>query len=179
MCWGMNPNIHGMQFLQSQLTRQTVLSTCGSDHPGLAGSASLASLRSPFANVHSWRLAINRGIPGLSSAWLLIFSAGLQFVFAPNEGMQEKWGHWSADPQDISQTNRNNQLHRFFLGIKCPSWISSCHAPVAATCAYTRAIDRSSRVGYRSILVLTSLANTCAGQPERCLPPAPIRMPEW
>ncbi len=50
---------------------------------------------------------------------------------------------------------------------------------VAATCAYTRAIDRSSRAGYRSILVLTSLANTRAGQSERRLPPAPIRTPEW
>ncbi len=30
---------------------------------------------------------------------------------------------------------------------------------VAGTCAYTRANDRSSRVGYRSILVLMSLAN--------------------
>ncbi len=50
---------------------------------------------------------------------------------------------------------------------------------VAATCAYTRAIDLSSRAGYRSILVLTSLANTRAGQSERRLPPAPIRTPEW
>ncbi len=30
------------------------------------------------------------------------------------------------------------------------------HETVAATCADTRAIDRSSRAGYRSILVLTS-----------------------
>ncbi len=50
---------------------------------------------------------------------------------------------------------------------------------LAAICAYTRAIDRSSRAGYRSILVLTSLANTCAGQSERRSPPAPIRTPEW
>ncbi len=50
---------------------------------------------------------------------------------------------------------------------------------VAATCAYTRAIDRSLREGYRSILVLTSLANTRADQSERRLPPAPIRTPEW
>ncbi len=50
---------------------------------------------------------------------------------------------------------------------------------VAATCAYTRAIDRSSRAGSRSILMLTSLANTRADQSERRLPPAPIRMPEW
>ncbi len=42
----------------------------------------------------------------------------------------------------------------------------------------TRAIDRSSRVGYRSILVLTSLANTRAVQSERRIPPAPIRAPE-
>ncbi len=33
----------------------------------------------------------------------------------------------------------------------------------------------SYRAGYRSILVLTSLA----GQPERRVPPAPIRTPEW
>ncbi len=46
---------------------------------------------------------------------------------------------------------------------------------VAATCAYMRAIDHS---GYRSVLVLTSLANTCAGQSERHSPPAPIRMPD-
>ncbi len=50
---------------------------------------------------------------------------------------------------------------------------------VTATCAYTRAIDRSSCAGYRSILVLTSLANTRDGQSERRLPPAPIRTPEW
>ncbi len=50
---------------------------------------------------------------------------------------------------------------------------------VAATCAYTRAIDRSSRAGYRSIFLLTALANTRAGQSGRRLPPAPIRMPEW
>ncbi len=50
---------------------------------------------------------------------------------------------------------------------------------VAATCAYTRAIDLSSRTGYRSILVLTSLANTRAGQSERRLPPSPISTPEW
>ncbi len=49
---------------------------------------------------------------------------------------------------------------------------------VAATCAYTRAIDRSSRAGYRSILVLTSLANRRADQSERRLPPVPIRTPE-
>ncbi len=49
----------------------------------------------------------------------------------------------------------------------------------AATCAFMPAIERSSRVGYRSILVLTSLANTRAGQSERRLPPAPIRMTEW
>ncbi len=50
---------------------------------------------------------------------------------------------------------------------------------VAATCPCTRAIDRSSQAGYRSILVLTSLANTRADQCERGLPPAPIRTPEW
>ncbi len=50
---------------------------------------------------------------------------------------------------------------------------------VAATCAYTRAIDRSSRAGYRSIFLLTSLASTRAGQSGRRLPPVPIRMPEW
>ncbi len=32
--------------------------------------------------------------------------------------------------------------------------------------------------GYRSILVLASLANTRAGQSERRSPPAPIRTPE-
>ncbi len=52
-------------------------------------------------------------------------------------------------------------------------------ALVASTCAYTRAIDLSSRAGYRSIFVLTSLANTCTGQSERRSPPAPIRTPEW
>ncbi len=38
---------------------------------------------------------------------------------------------------------------------------------VAVTCAYTLAIDRSSRAGHRSILVLTSFANTRAGQSGR------------
>ncbi len=32
---------------------------------------------------------------------------------------------------------------------------------------------------YRSIFVLTSLANTRAGQSKRCVPPTPIRTPEW
>ncbi len=50
---------------------------------------------------------------------------------------------------------------------------------LAAPCPCTRAIDRSSRAGYRSILVLTSLANTRAGQSECRYPPAPIRTPEW
>ncbi len=50
---------------------------------------------------------------------------------------------------------------------------------VAATCAYTHAIERSSRVVYQSILAFTSLANTCAGQSEHRSQPAPIRMPEW
>ncbi len=50
---------------------------------------------------------------------------------------------------------------------------------LAATCLCTCAIDRSSRAGYRSTLLLTSLANTCAGQSERHVPPAPIRTPEW
>ncbi len=39
---------------------------------------------------------------------------------------------------------------------------------VGATCAYTRAVDRSSHAGYRSILVLTSLANI---RPIRTLSP--------
>ncbi len=51
--------------------------------------------------------------------------------------------------------------------------------PVAATYTYPRAIDRSLRAGYRSILMLTSLANTRADQSERRLPPAPIRTREW
>ncbi len=42
----------------------------------------------------------------------------------------------------------------------------------AAACPYTRAIDRSSQAGYRSILVPMSLAYTH-------VPPAPIRTPEW
>ncbi len=33
--------------------------------------------------------------------------------------------------------------------------------------------------GYRSILMLTSLANTRGGQSERHVSPAPIRTPEW
>ncbi len=51
---------------------------------------------------------------------------------------------------------------------------------VAASCKLRckRAIDRSSRAGYRSILALTSLANTRAGQSERRVPPVPIRTPE-
>ncbi len=50
---------------------------------------------------------------------------------------------------------------------------------VAAACANTRIIDRSSCVGYRSILVLTSLANTRADQSKCRLRPAPIRTTEW
>ncbi len=46
-------------------------------------------------------------------------------------------------------------------------------------CAYTRAIDRSSHAGYRSILVLTSLTNTCGGQSECRSPPTPIRTLVW
>ncbi len=42
----------------------------------------------------------------------------------------------------------------------------------------TRAIDRTSHAGYRSILVLTSLANTRAGQSKRYIPAAPIRTRE-
>ncbi len=49
---------------------------------------------------------------------------------------------------------------------------------VATTCPCTRAIERSSHASHRLIRVLTSLANTHAGQSERCLPPAPIRTPE-
>ncbi len=52
----------------------------------------------------------------------------------------------------------------------------SCHLSLRSC---TRAIDRSSRAVYRSILVLTSLANTRAGQSGRRLPSAPIRTPEW
>ncbi len=37
----------------------------------------------------------------------------------------------------------------------------------------------SLHAGYRSVLVLTSLANTRAGQSELRDPPAPIRTPEW
>ncbi len=65
-----------------------------------------------------------------------------------------------------------------FLMVKIPHLLQF-GGVVAATCAYTRAIDRSSRAGYRSILVLTSSASTRAGQSERRLPPAPIGMPEW
>ncbi len=50
---------------------------------------------------------------------------------------------------------------------------------LAIICTCTRVIDRSSRVSYRLNVVLTSLADTRAGQSERCLPPAPIRTPEW
>ncbi len=50
---------------------------------------------------------------------------------------------------------------------------------LAATCPCTRAIDRSSRAVYRSILGVTSLTNTRVGQSERRIPPAPIRTPEW
>ncbi len=58
------------------------------------------------------------------------------------------------------------------------SFPRTCLDDVVATCAYTRAIDCSSRAGYRSILVLTSLANTCAGQSKRRSPPAPI-IDDW
>ncbi len=66
---------------------------------------------------------------------------------------------------------------------KCKKYVNTwamqtMYGFVAATCAYTRAIDRSLRAGYRLILVLTLLTNTRADQSERCLPPAPIRTPE-
>ncbi len=49
----------------------------------------------------------------------------------------------------------------------------------ATACPCTRAIDRSSHAGHRSIIVLTSLACTHPGQSEHRTPPAPIRTPEW
>ncbi len=52
-------------------------------------------------------------------------------------------------------------------GLRIRCLIAEQHTVVAATFAYTRAIDRSSRAGYRSILLLTSLANTRADQSER------------
>ncbi len=50
---------------------------------------------------------------------------------------------------------------------------------LAATCPCTRAIDRSSHAGSRSILVPTSLAKTRADESELRVPCAPIRTPEW
>ncbi len=50
---------------------------------------------------------------------------------------------------------------------------------LAGPCLYTRTIFHSLRTGYQSILVLTVFENTRAGQPERRLPPAPIRTLEW
>ncbi len=72
-------------------------------------------------------------------------------------------------------------LCQFFFDFLCldKSRLQNKLEFVAATCAYTRAIDHSLRAGYRSILVLTSLAYTRADQSERRLPPAPIRPPEW
>ncbi len=59
--------------------------------------------------------------------------------------------------------------------------VGNINGPVVASChlSRTRAIDRSSRAGYRSILVLTLLANMHAGLSERRVPPAPIKTPEW
>ncbi len=55
-----------------------------------------------------------------------------------------------------------------------------CSDPVrAAACHCIRAIDLSSPANYRSLLALTSTAYTRSGQSERCIPPAPIRTPEW
>ncbi len=55
-----------------------------------------------------------------------------------------------------------------FVVVTLILWIKAREAFVEASCYLlapcTRAIDRSSRANYRSILVLTSLANTCAYQ---------------
>ncbi len=53
-------------------------------------------------------------------------------------------------------------------------WTTSSLQHLAVTCLRTRAIDRSSRAGYRSIFVLTSLANTRTGQSECRVLPEPI-----
>ncbi len=47
-----------------------------------------------------------------------------------------------------------------------------------AACPCARAIDRSSHVGYRSLLTRTPIAYTRPGQSECRIPPAPIRTPE-
>ncbi len=47
------------------------------------------------------------------------------------------------------------------------------------TCPCMRAIDPPSRAGYRSILLLTTLANSHTGQSGRRVPTAPVRTPEW
>ncbi len=79
------------------------------------------------------------------------------------------------------------QMAAHFLDVDQPVWsrikllfVYELRAgSVASTCAYTRAIDRSSREGYRSIFLLTSLANTRACQSERRLPSVPIKTLEW
>ncbi len=73
-----------------------------------------------------------------------------------------------------NEVRRNETL----VETKPGSW-TKLMGSAAATCAYTSAIDRSSRADYRLILVLTSLANTCDGQSERRSPPTPVRTPEW
>ncbi len=50
----------------------------------------------------------------------------------------------------------------------------SCHLSLHAISP-----DRFSHAGYRSILVVPSLPKARSGQPERRVPPAPIRTPEW
>ncbi len=85
-------------------------------------------------------------------------------ICARHERKEEDTVVWAKE-------NKWNVLEKekFIVLLTWEGSISKCEkiaSFVAATCAYTHAIDRSSRAGYRSILVLTSLANTRAGQSE-------------
>ncbi len=91
---------------------------------------------------------------------------------------------WRNQIENI--VNRTTYKWRMMMGEVKVKWVEGrrilwkvVFGQLASTCPCTRAIDRSSRVGYRLILVLTSLANTRAGQSERRIPPTSIRTPDW
>ncbi len=81
---------------------------------------------------------------------------GLFRVFEPNyqeKGLARGYSTSASQERTANSGQERVPTHRWTI-----------RSNGAATCAYVRAIDRSSRAGNRSILVLTSLVNTRAGQ---------------
>ncbi len=95
---------------------------------------------------------------------------GLFRVFEPNNQEKGLVRGYSTSASQERTTNSGQE--------RVPTHRWTIRSNGAATCADVRSIDRSSNAGYRSILVLTSLVNTCAGQSERHVPPAPFRTPD-